>query len=247
MKVSATLAPSAPALPSVLAAKLLAPVLVPAMVLALASAGAGCGLGDESLDGALDAGQGEAGGVGGAADTGRGGAKAALEVADPEPIRPVVEIPDEWNSEIEAVYGRYWLYWDAFAAAHGPPGADPTYGPLQELSTPTNWASLQEQLNSFARDGLVLELPEASITEHLLRLPDAAVLTGDEGEEVILQDCWIDDFVQRTLDGRVVAEAREAKLMNVVMRVQGGQWRVDGVSAAPSLSDGVEQCAELIS
>ncbi len=170
-----------------------------------------------------------------------------LEVeAAKEPVRPVVEIPAEWPSEIEAVYGRYWLYWDAFAAAHAPPGADPDFAPLRELSTEANWASLQEQLGAFAADGLVLELPEPSITEHLLRLPDAALLEGTEGEEIILQDCWVDDFVQRTVDGTVVSEAREAKLMNVVMKVVGGEWRVDGVTRASPDSDGVEQCAELI-
>ncbi len=163
-----------------------------------------------------------------------------------EPVRPIVEIPDDWPSEIEAVFGRYWLYWDAFAAAFGPPAADPTFAALEELSTPTNWASLQEQLRAFAADGLVLELPEPSITEHLLRLPDATVLEGTEGEEVVLQDCWIDDFVQRTVDGTAVAEARQATLMNVVMRVVGGEWRVDGVTRASPESDGVEQCAELI-
>lgn len=175
------------------------------------------------------------------------GSGATLEVEEAgEPVRPVVEIPTDWPSEIEAVYGRYWLYWDAFAAAHAPPGADPTFAPLRELSTEANWLSLQDQLHAFAGDGLVLELPQPSITEHLLRLPDAALLEGAEGEEIVLQDCWVDDFVQRTVDGTVVSEAREAKLMNVVMKVVGGEWRVDGVTRASPDSDGVEQCAELI-
>jgi hypothetical protein len=195
--------------------------------------------------------------VGGDTDLGRpsGDAAASRPLVDgadpgsgraPEPIRPVVEIPAEWPSEIEAVYGRYWLYWEAFAAAHGPPTADPTYRPLRELSTPANWSSLEVQLRSFADDGLVLELPDGSISEHLIRLPGAAVLTGAEGEEVVLQDCWIDDFVQRTVDGAVVDQAREARLMNVVMRVVEGEWRVDGVTRATEESDGIEQCAQLI-
>ena len=178
------------------------------------------------------------------ADGADGDGPLAVE-STPTPVRPTVEIPAAWPSEIEAVYGRYWLYWEAFAAAHAPPGADPTFAPLEELSTPTNWASLQEQLRAFARDGLVLQLPERSITEHLLRLPNGAVLDGGEGEEVVLQDCWIDDFVQRTVDGEVVSEANQATLMNVVMRVVGGEWRVDGVTRASPESDGVDQCAEL--
>ncbi len=182
-----------------------------------------------------------------ASSDGNGEAVATPEVeAAEEAVRPVVEIPADWPSEIEAVYGRYWLYWEAFAAAHAPPGADPTFAPLRELSTEANWRSLEDQLQAFAGDGLVLELPQPSITEHLLRLPDTALLEGSEGEEIVLQDCWVDDFVQRTIDGTVVSEAREAKLMNVVMKVVGGEWRVDGVTRASPDSDGVEQCAELI-
>lgn len=214
-------------------------------VLALAAVGIAAACGDPDGSTTLD----DLGAVGGseAGSEGTEGSSAALEVeAAEEPVRPEVDIPAEWPSEIEAVYGRYWLYWDAFAAAHAPPGADPTFAPLRELSTEANWASLQDQLEAFASDGLVLELPEPSITEHLLRLPDAALLEGTEGEEIVLQDCWVDDFVQRTVDGIVVSEAREAKLMNVVMKVVGGEWRVDGVTRASPDSDGVEQCAELI-
>ncbi len=217
---------------------------------ALVAAGCQSGGDDTSVSEAIEAAAAASADDGvaeGEGDAGVGADGGALTVATvPEPVRPEVEIPTEWPSEIEAVYGRYWLYWEAFAAAHGPPSADPTFAPLRELSTPANWASLEEQLQGFARDGLVLARPEPSITEHLIRLPGTALLTGDEGEEVVLQDCWIDDFVQRTVDGTVVAEAREAKLMNVVMQVVDGEWRVDGVTRASSDSDGVEQCAELI-
>lgn len=220
------------------------------VALAMSATAVACGGGDaDDLGGLAPAGAlAEIDGSGpasGADDDGSDGDALTVE-PEPEPVRPTVEIPTEWPSEIEAMYGRYWLYWDAFAAAHAPPGADPDFAPLRELSTEANWASLQDQLQSFADDGLVLELPEPSITEHLLRLPDAALLEGVEGEEIVLQDCWIDDFVQRTLDGAVVAEARKATLMNVVMKVVGGEWRVDGVTRAPPDSDGVEQCAELI-
>lgn len=175
-------------------------------------------------------------------------AEGVLEVeGEATPVRPVVEIPDRWDSAVEELYGRYWLYWEAFAAAHGPPNADPAYEPLRELSTPENWDSLQAQLRSFADDGLILQLPERSITEHMIRVPNAAVISRDEGAEVIMQDCWIDDFVQRTVDGSVLLETREAKLMNVVMTVVDGQWRVDGVTRATTESDGFEACQELVS
>ncbi len=163
------------------------------------------------------------------------------------PVRPEVVIPTSWDNEVEELYGRYWLYWDAFAAAHAPPNADPLFDPLRSLSTDENWDSLNDQLAMFASDGLVLVLPKNSITEHLVRLPNASVLSKEEGAEVILQDCWIDDFVQQTVDGTVLSETREAKLMNVVMRVVNGEWRVDGVARATAESDGFEQCEQLVS
>jgi hypothetical protein len=231
-------------------ARLRAIVRAAAVAATLGAAVIACGTGDGSLElaGGTDGADAVRTGPDGATIDGAGSVDGSGDTGDTAgPVRPVVDIPDEWPSEIEALYGRYWLYWEAFAAAHGPPEADPTYAPLAALSTPANWTSLQGQLSSFADDGLVLELPPGSISEHLLRLPDAAVLTGDEGEEVVLQDCWIDDFVQRTVDGDVVAEANEAKLMNVVMRVVDGEWRVDGVTRASAASDGIEQCAALIS
>jgi hypothetical protein len=161
------------------------------------------------------------------------------------PVRPTIEIPTEWDSEIEALFGRYWLYWDAFAAAYGPPNADPSFAPLRELSTPENWASLQAQLRGFADDGVVLVLPEGSATEHLIRIPNATVLDSQEGAEAIIQDCWIDDFVQQTVSGDTIAETKEAKLMNVTMKVLDGSWRVDGVTRAAPDADGYNQCLEL--
>lgn len=219
------------------------------MVAALGAAAVACGNSDGSLElaGASNGSDAARNGSDRSAVGRDGATDDAGDQSEAGTVRPVVEIPDEWPSEIEALYGRYWLYWEAFAAAHGPPEADPTYAPLEALSTPTNWTSLEGQLASFADDGLVLELPPGSISEHLLRLPDAAILTGAEGEEVVLQDCWIDDFIQRTVDGDVVSEASEAKLMNVVMRVVDGEWRVDGVTRASDASDGIEQCAGLIS
>lgn len=181
-------------------------------------------------------------------ETGDERSDGALEVAgDTVPVRPEVSVPTEWDSEIEEVYGRYWLYWEAFAAAHAPPNADPSFAPLESLSTPANWRSLEQQLRGFADDGLVLVLPKNSITEHLIRIPNASVLVKEEGAEVVLQDCWIDDFVQQTVDGQVLLATEEAKLMNVMMKVVNGQWRVDGVARATADSDGFEQCVTLVS
>ena len=217
----------------------------------LALFGAGCaGASGSTLEQQIDSANGSApaaGDVETGADQAEESNRAGSDDDDLVVVRPVVDIPSEWDSAIEAVYGRYWLYWEAFAAAHGPPHADPDYGPLRELSTDKNWSSLQRQLQDFADDGLLLALPEPSATEHMIRIPNTSVLTEEEGAEVILQDCWIDDFVQQTVDGVVVAEGKEAKLMNVVMTVVDGEWRVDGVSLATTESDGYEQCETLVS
>lgn len=162
------------------------------------------------------------------------------------PVRPVVSIPDTWPSDVDELFGRYWLYWEAFAAAHAPPYADPSFDQLRQLSTEENWRSLESQLNGFADDGLVLVLPPDSITEHLIRVPNAELLEKVEGAEVLIQDCWLDDFVQQTLEGEVVETTKEAKLMNVSLKVVDGQWRVDGVARATADSDGYEQCEALL-
>lgn len=226
-------------------------VTVVVAVLALASA-SGCGLVADGSDGGdqpTGAGRGpQSDEVTGDGRATAGGAAEVLDVAaETVPVRPEVVIPSSWDSPIEEVYGRYWLYWEAFAAAHAPPNADPTFQPLRELSTEENWESVQAQLSAFAQDGLVLVLPENSKSEHLIRLPNATVLTREEGAEVVLQDCWIDDFVQQTVDRQVLLETEEAKLMNVTMRVVDGQWRVDGVARATAESDGFEQCVTLVS
>jgi len=217
-------------------------------LIAFALIGAGCaGASGSTLEQQIDRADSADETVPAAGEADRAGAEDEERTVSNEPefVRPVVEIPAEWDSAIEAVYGRYWLYWEAFAAAHGPPHADPDYEPLRELSTEENWRSLREQLEDFAADGVLLTLPEPSATEHMIRIPNASVLTEEEGAEVILQDCWIDDFVQQTVDGAVIVEGKEAKLMNVVMTVVDGEWRVDGVSRATTESDGYEQCEKL--
>ncbi len=162
-------------------------------------------------------------------------------------VRPDVEIPTTWPSDIEELYGRYWLYWEAFAAAFGPPAVDPEFGPLEELSSPANWESLREQLAGFESDQVVLVLPEPSASEHLLHLAGAAVLDKAEGDEVVIQDCWIDDFVQVTTDGEVIGEADTATLMNVSMKVVDGEWRVNGISQSSAETEGYDQCASYAS
>jgi len=47
--------------------------------------------------------------------------------------RPELEIPTEWDSDLDEIYGRYLLYWEALYGAIGPPFAEPEYPPLLDL------------------------------------------------------------------------------------------------------------------
>ena len=116
---------------------------------------------------------------------------------------------------------------------------------MRQLSTEGNWASLKTQLEGFAADGLILERPPVSQTDHYLRLPTASLLVGDEGDQVVIQDCWFDDLVQRTVDGVIVDQQAEVKLMTAVMVVDDGLWRVAGVARATPESDGFDQCRDV--
>lgn len=224
----------------------LAPSAVLALLTVLGLVASACG-GVSAADTALEDSAGGARVATASAGGADGSEGDALETTGTTiPVRPEVKIPDSWPSDVDELFGRYWLYWEAFAAAHAPPNADPGFEQLRLLSTEENWESLQDQLRGFAEDRLVLVLPPNSVTEHLIRLPNASPLEKAEGAEVMIQDCWIDDFVQQTLDGAVVASTKEAKLMNVNMKVVDGQWRVDGVARATTESDGYEQCATLV-
>lgn len=157
--------------------------------------------------------------------------------------KPILEIPTEWDSELDEIFGRYLLYWDALAIAFGPPEADFDYPPLEELAEPEALDDLEQQLRESRDSGQVLVETDTA-TDHIPRLPNPSVLSKTEGNEVVIQDCFIDGRVLKTVGGEVIDDQVVAKLMNVKMEVLGGEWRVGAVREASPESDGYEECRD---
>jgi hypothetical protein len=195
-----------------------------------------------------------------AADPANGAADTTRDSTDPpspdavhqEGQRAEVVIPDDWPSSLDALIGRYLLYWEAYGAAFAPPRVDPEHASLRSLSTEQNWADVEALLARFAADDLVLVRVRSDADHHRVRLPHDVALTGAEGDEVVLQDCWFDEFRpmsanrSATESAPVAASAPAAPtLLNVVMKVEAGQWRVHGIRRATAASAGYGQCQEL--
>lgn len=157
--------------------------------------------------------------------------------------KPILEIPTEWDSDLDEIFGRYLLYWQALAIAMGPPEPSVEYPPLVELTEPDVLADLELQFVEIRQAGHVL-IEEGTVTEHNPRLPNPSLLSKTEGNAVTIQDCFIDARILQTLDGAVLDDSIVAKLKNVKMEVIGGEWRVSGVRDALPDSDGHEECAE---
>lgn len=160
--------------------------------------------------------------------------------------KPVIEIPTEWDSELDEIFGRYQLYRTALDVALGPPEADPGYLPLKDLMEEVAWEELSGQIQDFRDRGLVLVFPEESLTDHVVRLPNPSVLTKTEGNEVVIQDCWVDDGIVETLEGEVQESYFESSLRNVTMKVIDGEWRTLSVVTASEESSGYQECRDLI-
>ncbi|MGB5757404.1 MAG: hypothetical protein WBM50_10850, partial [Acidimicrobiales bacterium] len=105
--------------------------------------------------------------------------------------KPVLEITTEWPTELDEIFGRYLLYWDALYIAFGPPVADADYAPLRELVSEEAYEDLLEQAAELREKDQYVVLPENTITEHQVRLPNPVPLDKTEGNEVIIQDCWV--------------------------------------------------------
>jgi hypothetical protein len=158
--------------------------------------------------------------------------------------KPLLEIPTSWESDLDEIFGRYLLYWDAVLIASGPPEADPNYPPLVELADPALYEEVAAQIQASKEAGEIIYDPENSQTDHGLRLPNPAVLTKTEGNEVVLQDCFINGWVLQTTDGQVLDDSVVAKLKNVKMKVIDGDWRVFGVRDAAPGSSGYQECTD---
>ncbi|MGI9614343.1 MAG: hypothetical protein ACR2QO_15640, partial [Acidimicrobiales bacterium] len=160
--------------------------------------------------------------------------------------KPVLEIPTEWESDLDEIFGRYLLYWEAEQIALGPPKADPDYPPLRSLLSHEVLAEVVERIESYRDFDVVSVVPPQSIDRHFVRLPNPSVLAKDEGREVIIQDCYVQDTEQRDLDGNVTEAVRKSVLFNVFMRVNGGEWRVASVTPASEQSSGYRECTDYL-
>jgi hypothetical protein len=156
--------------------------------------------------------------------------------------RPELEVQTEWVGELDEIYGRYLMYWEALYIALGPPFADPNYEPLIELLDPGVIEGVQEQLQGYRDSNAVVIRPESSLDDHGLRLPNPSDLSKTEGNRVIIQDCWIRDDVVRTIDGETSVEQFKTLLWNVDMIVLDGEWRYFSASEAGPDSDGYYEC-----
>jgi hypothetical protein len=155
-------------------------------------------------------------------------------------------IPTEWDSDLDEIFGRYLLFWEAEAIALGPPEADPDYPPLEGLLGEQAYSEVVERAQSYRDNQLVLVVPEGSIGDHIVRLPNPAPLAKEEDREVVIQDCWIQDDEQHSLDGEVAQETKRSILFNVRMRVIEAEWRVAAITPASDESSGYRECTDYI-
>jgi hypothetical protein len=157
--------------------------------------------------------------------------------------KPILEIPTEWDSDLDEIFGRYLLYWEALAIANGPPAPTPDYPPLAELVDPEALTELRGQIQENLDAGIVLREADTA-TEHVPRLPNPSVLSKAEGNEVTIQDCFVDGRVVESSTGEVLDDAVVTGLLNVKMQVVGGEWLVVGLRDASPESDGFEECRQ---
>ena len=168
------------------------------------------------------------------------------ETAFADMERPELEIQTEWESDLDEIFGRYLMYWEALYNALGPPRADPNYQPLLELlGTDVAVEDVQAQVQGFQDRNEVVIRTENSLDDHGLRLPNPSVLEKTEGNLVVIQDCWIRDDVTRFLDGKPSDEAFSTVLWNVTMVVDDGEWKYLGAAEADERSDGYQECQDL--
>ncbi len=168
---------------------------------------------------------------------------ATSEVAA-EVARPELD-PANWQTESDEIFGRYLLYWQAIDEAYGPPKADPDLPALDELARPEALAEIRENIQAFQDFGELIVVPEDSVEDHILWIPDVVPLDKTEGNEVVIQDCWLQDNVRQTEAGEVLEETFKNQLLNVTMQVIDGEWRLFASVTASDESTGWDECNQL--
>ncbi|MGH1491521.1 MAG: hypothetical protein ACRBK7_19330 [Acidimicrobiales bacterium] len=168
-----------------------------------------------------------------------------VETAFADMERPELEVQTEWETDLDEIFGRYLMYWEALYNAGGPPEADPDYQPLLDLLDPGVVSSVLSQVQGLAEADSVIFRPEGSLDDHGLRLPNPSVLEKTEGNRVVIQDCWIRDDVIEHLDGSDRTEYFMTVLWNVDMIVVDGEWKYFAAVEADDRSDGYQECQDL--
>lgn len=170
----------------------------------------------------------------------------AESTVSPVPIeKPLLEIPDEWDDDWAEIEGRYLLYTQAFLVAASPPAADPDYPQLEELVTASAFDDVNASLQRMADEPVVLVAPDDRPTEHVVWLPNPSVLSKEEGNEVVLQDCYINGLLALDLDGEVIQDEPQVYLQNLTMKVEGGEWRLFSIRRADPGSGGQQECLDV--
>jgi hypothetical protein len=148
----------------------------------------------------------------------------------PEVTRPPIEVPTSWDNNRDEIFGRYLLYFEAFDVALGPPFADPddpiSRPVLEDVLIPEMLADVVATIDSFQEDDVVVVRADDSIDEHILRLPKVQSLGKEEGHKVLIQDCWIQDYMTQTSEGSYLESIKNLRLFNATMEVVDGKWKV---------------------
>lgn len=163
--------------------------------------------------------------------------------ASADVARPELD-PANWQTESDEVFGRYWLAWEALNEAYAPPFADADVPQVAELVGAEWLVDFEENVEEFRQYGEVVMIPEGSVEEHVLWIPNPVPLDKIEGNEVVIQDCWIRDHVVESEEGDVLDTVFENRLMNVTMKVIDGEWRLFASVTASDESTGWDECDE---
>lgn len=169
--------------------------------------------------------------------------EATTTTAEPTTtIQPELD-PANWDSDLDEIFGRYLLYWQALDAAYAE--ADPESSALADLIGSAALVDVQADIEqNYLSTGHVLVISDDSAEEHVLRLPRPMALDKTEGNEVIIQDCWVADRTKQTSDGGVVETWSFPTVFNATMKVIDGHWRVFASVTAADGSDGWDECNE---
>ncbi len=144
--------------------------------------------------------------------------------------REQVTLPDAFSSPQDEIIATYLLYNELFLVAAGPPFADPDYAPLYEVLTEPHTTSIREALQDLERKGRVEVEPDDRGSHTISFARSNPPLAGEkaDGQTVTLEDCFVNVTEVRDTNGNVIDDGVVTIEMGVVMKVEGGVWKVSG-------------------